>query len=152
MTERRRGALNEIVPGRLYQRGQILTWSLAKKRDLVLQNQIRWIVNFWPKLDPDLAELPLYGYLYVPLPDSAGIMQERIRRLAAFLAPSITENARALILCEAGVTRSLYFSTLLVREMEGIPGWEAWEAVEQRVPRTGLKPRMLAELRELGRP
>jgi hypothetical protein len=50
-----RGALNVVLDGVIYQRGQILTWQRAKKYAMLEEYNIRTVVNFWPKIDPDMA-------------------------------------------------------------------------------------------------
>lgn len=152
MAARTRGAVNEVVPGLVYQRAQVLTWTRERKRALFEAYRVGWVVNFWPKLDPDLADLPIRGYLYLPLPASAGVIQPYIVEMADHVAGLASPSSTVLVLCEAGKTRSVVFSALLARRLLGLSGPDALEHINRVVNATALKPGMVAFLNSLEAP
>lgn len=145
-----RCAVNEIVPDLVYQRGQVFTWPREQKLQLIQAYKISWIINFWPKIDPDLADMPvLRGYLFIPLHSSSHVLNDYVARLAAFVAKEIDPDHTALILCEAGKTRSVFFSALLAMQLLKISGPEALEHVRRIIPSESLKANMTLHLKGL---
>lgn len=136
-----RGALNVVLPGKVYQRGQILSWQRDKKYALLREYGIGTVVNFWPKLDPDMGEAPVDTYLHLACPRSEQVLEERVERAVPFVA-SLAARAPVLVLCEAGVTRSVYFCVRLVAELEGL-SLPAAHARVKGLLRTNLKGFML---------
>jgi hypothetical protein len=138
-----RCSVNEIVPGLVYQRGQIFTWPREQKKELLERYKIKWIVNFWPKaMDPDLSDVGLRGYLHIPLPDSALVLEPHVVDLALHLTTQIRPDSTCLVLCEAGKTRSVFFSALLLRHFQNLTGPEALQNICQLVPSECLKVNM----------
>lgn len=123
-----RADAKELIPGVLYQRGQILTWSLEDKKRLINRYGITMVVNFWSKVDPDMSNL-VPAYLHFPVSPSKEIMSERISRLSEYVTDGLASGERALVLCEAGVTRSMYFCVLVIRLWKELSGEEALDYV-----------------------
>jgi hypothetical protein len=144
-----RGALNVVLDGVIYQRGQILTWQRAKKYAMLEEYNIRTVVNFWPKIDPDMAEAPVDNYLLLFAPRSEQMLDPRMEA-AAVLVAGLTEEAPALVLCEAGVTRSVYFCVLVLSKILSISPKEALGRLEASgLSASGLKGFMLRRIEEL---
>jgi hypothetical protein len=141
LIERRRGVFNVIVPDRLYQRGQILTWTLESKRRAFSDVGITAYVNLWPKLDPDLALLDLDWYFQIPCPRSEQVLEARVisaaRSVANYLSDDLTR--RALVLCEAGRTRSVFFCILVKQCLHKQTMLESRANVLRAVPGHALK-------------
>ena len=139
-----RHKIHEIIPGKLYQRGQIMTWQPDVKQKIFEELGISIVVNFWPKIDYDLAIMPLDFYLYAPAMRSEQMLEDRMEILAMSIAQMLQEtNAAALILCEAGVTRSVFFSVLVVSYYMNCSLSEAYNIVEAILPKMKLKQFML---------
>lgn len=139
-----RSGLNEILPGKLYQRGQILTWQREKKYSILQEYGIRTVVNFWPKIDPDMGEAPVDNYLFLAAPRSLQMLERRMEK-GADLVANLAQTAPVLVLCEAGVTRSVYFCVLVLSRLEGLTLAAAYDRV-RGVIRTDLKPFMLTRI------
>jgi hypothetical protein len=138
-----RCSITTIVPDLVYQRGQIFTWPREQKKELLERYKIKWVVNFWPKaMDPDLSDVGLHGYLHIPLPDSAMVLEPYVIAMAEHLVTQIRPDATALILCEAGKTRSVFFAALLLRQFTNLSGSQALEQICQLVPSECLKVNM----------
>jgi hypothetical protein len=144
-----RRALNEVVPGKIYQRGQILSWSLADKRRLVKQNNISVVVNLWPKIDPDFSGDLVSWYMYMPVPRSKDMTSFMVRTAATAVARVLkkNKNSSTLVLCEAGKTRSVFFCVLLVSKLLDVSLKEAYERVTQTVPKHMMKKFMVDYVR-----
>ena len=152
LTMATRGSVNEIVTDRVYQRAQIFTWPLEQKKKLLDTYKIQWVVNFWPKVDSDLQNLPLKGYLFLPLPDSMMVVNKHVTDMADHLFTQIDEENRCLVLCEAGKTRSVFFSALLARLFLNLTGPEALAFIKNKVPSECLKYGMDQYLKRLENP
>ena len=137
--------VNVILPGQVYQRGQILSWSREDKLALLREYNIRVVVNFWPKLDPDFSGDVLDLYMYAPNSRSLGMLGNGNNVLAAAGSHYLKSKpgSAALILCEAGKTRSVFFCVLLLCNLLGVQLKEALAIVEQAVPNHSLKQFML---------
>lgn len=142
-----RSALNVIVPGKLYQRGQILSWQQDVKKQMMGERGISVVVNFWPKLDCDLYDLPVEVYLHIPAFRSHKMLESHIQTSAKYVADLIrNDNKGVLVLCEAGVTRSVYFCILVVSELHGIPIKEAYDYVKSKLPKISMKEFMMKKI------
>ncbi len=133
-----RNAIREIIPGKVYQRGQILTWQREKKYQIFEEYGIKFVVNFWPKMDADLAEAPLKGYLHIPATKSIEMLSPEIEQVA-LLVGTLCKRSPTLVLCEAGMTRSVYFCMLVASTTLGIRLEDAREYVLEKVSRTSIK-------------
>lgn len=126
----------------MYQRAQILSWQRPEKVQLFAELGIKVVVNFWPKLDPDLSDSGLGWYWYIPADRSMEMLEPRIHHAAEALARFLVlapPKTAALILCEAGKTRSVFFSALLIHHMEHVSLAEAHARVVEAVPTHSLK-------------
>lgn len=142
-----RGGINEIIPGRVYQRGQILTWQREKKYEVLSGLGVGTVVNFWPKQDPDLAESLVLNYLQISTVRSEMMLDNRIETVARAVA-ELSADSPTLILCEAGRTRSVYFCVLVVAEIQQMSLEDALTYVLARVGGTSLKGFMLDRIRK----
>jgi hypothetical protein len=140
-----RNVVNEIIPRQLYQRGQILTWQRWKKYEMLTEKGIKTVVNFWPKMDPDLAESPVVNYLQLSAVRSEQMLETRMEGAARWVA-RLAETAPVLVLCEAGKTRSVYFCVLLTSLLLEESLEDALEHVRGRVGAVSLKPGMLRRI------
>lgn len=140
MVERRRAAVNIILPKRVLQRGQIFTWTRDVKARFFQEHGITAVVNFWPKVDSDLGDLGLDWYWQISCPRSEQMLEERIMRAAACVSDYLTiPNTSVLVLCEAGKTRSVFFCILLVSVYKDISYAAAHTLVKKACPGIGLK-------------
>lgn len=145
-----RNSINTIIPGKLYQRGQILTWQREKKYAILREYGIQTVVNFWPKLDSDLGEAGI-NYLHFPAVQSSQMLDSRIE-LASRLVSQLCEQTPVLVVCEAGKTRSVYFCILVVSLILKCPLLEAKELVTKKLRGTSLKNFMLERFRQIKTP
>lgn len=138
-----RKRINTIISDKLYQRGQILTWPREDKLKLIEEKNIQIVVNFWPKIDPDLGELDVW-YLYIPTERSINMMKPNIFRIAKYISDKLSEEAgSALILCEAGKTRSVFFCGLILQYYWKSNRMEAYQQLNAHVPDHRLKKFMI---------
>jgi hypothetical protein len=106
---------------------------------------IKTVVNFWPKIDPDITESGITSYLYLPAVRSEQMLEPRIESAARYVSELCVGGA-VLALCEAGMTRSVYFCVLLASLLLEIPLIQAKDVVLGRIGRTSLKPCMLRRI------
>lgn len=134
-----RKAFNTIVPNRVYQRGQVLTWPREDKAHLIQNLNIQVVVNFWPKLDSDWGELPVW-YWHLPSNRAIGMLDPKMVHVADLLSNFLAaHNASALILCEAGKTRSVFFCTLLIKNLLQISYPDALKQMNAILPGHRMK-------------
>ena len=147
-----RKAINEVVIGKIYQRGQILTWPLQDKFDLLQTLNIKIVVNFWSKLDPDLSDAPIDLYIYMPKRRSIGMLDKDVEIAAKMVADLIKEkdDYAVLILCEAGKTRSVFFTILVDKYWFSIPLKVAYTYVNNIITKHSLKDFMIKYIEEGG--
>lgn len=118
-----RGEFYALVENRIYQRGQVLTWARERKYKRFKEMNIKGVVNLWGKMDPDMGEIGLDFYLHLPSDSSEESMRGENFQLAVESAASYLDhnrNSAVLILCEAGVTRSVFFAISLKALLLGI--------------------------------
>lgn len=143
-----RKAINTIIPNRVYQRGQVLTWPREDKAHLVQSMGVQVVVNFWPKLDPDWGEIPVW-YWHLPSNRAMGMLEPKMLSIAEHLAKFLEEyNTSALVLCEAGKTRSVFFSTLLVKHLRGVSYLDALAYMNYTLPNHRMKDFMVDWLKK----
>lgn len=142
--ERSRGNVNEIIPG-LLQRGKVLSWTREVKVKYFKEWGVNALVNFWPKIDNDLGEMDLDFYWQLSCPRSEGMLQSRMMFAAEVIADYIRLKPQrtALILCEAGKTRSVFFCILVVAIVQKLSYTDAKDLVLEAVGSTALKGFML---------
>lgn len=132
-----RAALNEIIPSRLYQRGQFLTWPHEQKRRTLDRHGVTIVVNLWAKVDPDLARDDT-GRVYLNWVCSPSELPPDADATVAYLAALLSrrespdEQARytepgtvfpvyrhcALIHCEAGRGRSVWLTARIAQALQ----------------------------------
>lgn len=135
-----RAGVNVIIPTKLLQRAQILTWTLDVKSLFIRQHRITAIVNFWPKIDPDASNLRLDMYYQVSCPDSNMMLLPHININAdAVCAYMGLPKKNVLVLCEAGKTRSVFFCVMLWQRLHNCTYEEAEKSVAQRIGSIDLK-------------
>jgi len=129
-----RKGVNEIWPKLIFQRGQIMSWSLPEKVKFFQIHNIGMVVNFWSKLDADMSEAGVI-YVYAPTPHSEDMLDEDKFILADYVANYIHSSSHkaVLILCEAGKTRSVFFTILVLSRAVNIPKLAAYRIVDSKV-------------------
>ena len=140
-----RSSVNTIIPDRVFQRGQIYTWQREVKVRQFRDWGVTAVVNFWPKVDPDLGDIGLDWYWQISCPRSEGMLDDRVQVAATSVISYLkgVRGSRVLVLCEAGKTRSVFFCVLLVAGLNKMSYVDALRYVEERVPGIALKRFML---------
>jgi len=143
--------VNEILEGRLWQRGQFLTASRSSKRATLDNLGIDVIVNLWTKPDPDLDARP-NERLYVHWPIHGTKVEDKflLRLMVKFIVRLIEHDHKVLIHCEAGVNRSIFLVTLVVAALEKISTENALELVRGRCGRIKMQAALEALLPQFG--
>jgi len=140
MIERTRAGAKEIILGKLYQRGQFLTWSRSQKDTFLAYYKINTIVNLWTKLDNEL--LPKSNdwlYIHWPIESHTLPAKDTMAYLLNMLVDFMHQEDRVLLVhCEAGVSRSIFLSVLLVARYYGWSGMHALGHVEKCCGRSKL--------------
>jgi len=144
---RQRKSVNTIVPGFVFQRAKILTWPKIEKEAFLSELNIKIVVNFWPKIDPDFGEMNIW-YWHMPTRRSIGMTDPSIIGAATHLANIIHKHETpALILCEAGKTRSVFFSALLCKHLLNLEYTDALCHIETAAPKHKMKKFMIEWLK-----
>jgi hypothetical protein len=132
----RRG-INEIVPGKLYQRGHMLTWPAADKHRMLDELGITVVVNLWLKVDPDLSG----RVIYINWPISGAAVPPDADAMTAFVSGLLSSGHVVLVHCEAGKNRSVWFCARLLRMAFGpsARGTNVLDLVKRKVPGTSLR-------------
>ena len=122
------------------------------KANLIQELNLTAIINFWPKIDPDLADLGLNWYWQLSCPRSEEMLLPHIEQAAKSVADYLTmKNTNVLVLCEAGKTRSVFFCVLVLGFLfEDDSYAQILERVKKAVPGTSLKGFMLDWFKENG--
>jgi len=137
---RTRSAFNTIIADQLYQRGQIYTWTLEAKKNALHDLGITAVINLWPKTDPDMANLNLDWYLQLYCPHSKDTLNPCVINAAKMAVDYLRlQNRKLLVLCEAGKTRSVFFSILVVKPLLQVNMTDATATVLAQVPSSSLK-------------
>jgi protein-tyrosine phosphatase len=142
-----RAGVNIVIPGKLYQRGHFLTWPAAQKHRLFKDTGITMVVNLWSKVDPDLSA-DQAGRIYLCWLCSPSAVPPDADRMTDAVASLIGGGHRALIHCEAGRGRSVWFSARVLAAVTGISGAEALEAIKVACPSYKLNPPLINDLKE----
>lgn len=137
-----RGQCNEIIPGKLYQRRQFITWSYKRKQSMLGDLNIRTVVNLWHKCDAELSN-PRRTYLHWPCPTS--VVPDDADEIVAWGVGRMRRGA-VLVHCEAGKGRSVWYAARLLSLHAGVPRSEALAYVYSRVPAAGVHPVLLEDL------
>lgn len=140
-----RASLNEVIPGKLYQRGQFLTWPHPQKWRLLEEYKITLVVNLWSKVDPDLST-NTHGRVYLNWVCSPSEVPENADLLIGIVASAIEQGFCALIHCEAGRGRSVWLSGKVLAEVENLAGKEALSRIEKAVPGHNLTDTLMRDL------
>jgi protein-tyrosine phosphatase len=141
----RAGAV-EIIPGKLYQRGQFLTWPAAQKRGLLDRMKVDTVVNLWSKVDPDLSSEKL-GFTYLCWLTSPSAVPEGADVLVEVVARRLEHGGCALVHCEAGRGRSVWLAARVFSRYTGCGRPAALDHVRQCVPGLKLTAALLEDLK-----
>jgi hypothetical protein len=144
----------EIIPGKLYQRGEIHHFSPDLKARGLAYYGITHAVALAPKWpDTDLVEWDpdIFGYTHMPITDGelkpgSGMA---LKVIAARMADDINAGGCVLSMCEAGRNRSGLMSALIVRKIFGMSGADALEYVQTQRPNALANEHFAEFLREL---
>lgn len=150
--ERKRAAINVVLADKIYQRGQIFTWTREAKTRAFNDFGLKAVINFWPKVDPDLADMGLDWYWQLSTPRSEGMLLPHIMQAAEAVAEYLRlKDRNVLVLCEAGKTRSVFFCVLVMAQLFPKNSYsECLEMVKKTVPGISLKGFMLDWIKEHG--
>lgn len=116
--------LHEIIPDKLYQRGQFIKFPLNIKLRELRRFGITIIVNLCNNVDEDLKK-SVKHYFHIPIPDSVMKNEKEILNAVNKVAGLIKNGERAIVHCNAGRNRSGLFNALLCMEILNISGEEA---------------------------
>lgn len=131
---------NEIIPGRLYQRGQFLTFDRKNKLAALEELDITLVVNLWTKPDPDLeGVMDKTMYLNWPIWASRIPNEETLECVVELISNHLKHSA-ALIHCEAGKGRSVFLSALVLAHVNRWDGEQVMKQINELVPGHRLTP------------
>lgn len=125
----------EIVPGKLYQRGEFMDFPREIKLSELRRRGIDIVINVWSKSDKEISE-EMFRYIHWPLPDGElrACDKQFLSGVAMWVVGDISDGHRVLVHCHAGRNRSALVSALLVRQLFGMSGAQAIEYVRERRP------------------
>lgn len=136
--------LNEIIPGKLYQRGQFMTFPVISKIQMLERYDIGMVVNLWYRPDPELHIKD--GLIYIHWPIGGGEVPFMDSHMINFLNDHLSNGTKVLVHCEAGVNRSIWLATRLVMKQEVLSGAEAFQIVSNAVGRTKVRSGLMVDL------
>lgn len=142
-----RGGVNTIIPGRLYQRANFLTWPYASKRAMLTRLEVDVVVNLWRPLDSDLADDGRGGervYLNVHMRGDAP--PPNAMALVRYLTDMLANGSRMLVHCEAGRNRSAWLCARLLMSAAGAAPLQAIGAVQECIPNAAINARLIADI------
>lgn len=128
--------LHEILPGRLYQRGNLSRWSAERKLAELQAVGITVVASVWNRDDLDFrAGLTGIEYRHCPMVDNAPPEDmTQVNALVNWIVMALTAGKRALVYCNAGRNRSAFINALVVQRRLGLSGIAAVEYVKQQRP------------------
>jgi len=127
----------EIIPGKLYQRGEFLKFSLEEKIAELDSKNITMIANLIGRRDDELAFREPYFYWHFPIPDGKltdSVKATLLEYSEIFTKQLKTTEKAALVHCHAGRNRSALFSALIAVQYLGISGKESIEYLREKRP------------------
>lgn len=139
-----RGGVNIVIPGKLYQRANMLKWPAAQKEKLLAELGITVVVNLWSKVDPDMSHGSRL-YLNYPM-TSLNVDEGTAATMTSAVARLIDAGHVVLVHCEAGRNRSVWFCTRLVMALENKGVREAGQLLYTLVPGAKLRPELAENL------
>jgi protein-tyrosine phosphatase len=120
----------EALPGQVYFAQRTQGMPLWQKFDLLARYNIGTVVNLWWDPDPDLANYNGIVYFHQSMPDGKTWEREELERLAVQVTARIVATKRAaLVQCYGGRNRSGLLAALIVRELTGCSGAEAYQRI-----------------------
>jgi len=125
--------VHTIIPGKLYQRGEFVKWSLKDKLKELQRLRVSIVVNLWNIPDVLLKDA-IPHYYHLPIPDSIVKDDKMLLKIVKEVANLIREGKAALVHCHAGRNRSGLFNALLCMNLLGMTGAAAVEHVRLRRP------------------
>lgn len=143
-----RASANEVVKGKLYQRGQFLTWPHAQKHRMLKEFGITFVVNLWSKVDPDLSATEL-DRVYLNWHCSPSEVPPNHEVLIDVIARAIEGGHVALIHCEAGRGRSVWLAARVMHKLNGMTGKEVLKEIERAVPNENLTDTLRRDIAQL---
>jgi predicted protein tyrosine phosphatase len=112
-----RAGVNEVLAGRLYQRGKFITWPQRQKREMLKELGVTLVVNLWSKIDSDL-EAESVGVTYLNHLASPSHVPAEADVVVEFIASMIKAGHAALIHCEAGRGRSVWLTARVAQALQ----------------------------------
>lgn len=112
-----RAGVNEVIPGKLYQRGKFITWPQRQKREMLKELGVTMVVNLWSKIDSDL-EAEEQGVTYLNYLASPSSVPRNAGALVSFITRMINEGHVVLIHCEAGRGRSVWLTAAVAQHLQ----------------------------------
>jgi hypothetical protein len=124
-----------------------LTWPAAQKQRLFRDIEATMVVNLWSKVDPDMST-DEQGRIYLCWLCSPSAVPEDADLMTRIVADLILSGHCALIHCEAGRGRSVWFSARVMAAVMDMPGSEALEEIKHLCPSYKLNPPLITDLME----
>lgn len=136
--------LKEIIPDKLYQRGQFVTFPWAAKMKMLEEYDIGMVVNLWARPDPELHTKQ--GLIYIHWPIGGGSPPFNSEAMIDLIESYMCSGTKVLVHCEAGVNRSIWLVSRLLAKHELLPGKEAFDIVKSRAGHTKVRDGLIQDL------
>ena len=136
--------LNTIIPGKLYQRGQFVTFPWSAKMQVLDKYDIGMVVNLWARPDPELHTRQ--GLIYIHWPIGGGEPPKNYHYMTDMIENYMRSGVKVLVHCEAGVNRSIWLVARLLAAYEQIDGSQALQRVSEAVGRVKVRQGLVTEL------
>ena len=151
-TEKRRHGVNEVIPGRLYQRANFLTWPYMDKKDMLSALSINVVVNLWRPIDSDMADhrrgTKHNDALYINWHMATDTPPSGADDLVRFLGALMRKEAVVLVHCEAGRNRSAWLCARLVGDLLNVDWKVALATVQRAVPKAAINRRLKKDVEQ----
>ena len=141
----------EIIPGRLYQRGEFRKFPMEVKEAELGTKNITMIANLYIHRDEQLYQREPYFYWHYPIPDNklTPRQKEDLLEYSSVFVNGIRDGQVALVHCHAGRNRSALFSTLIVMRLLEMNAEQAIEYVRTKRPNSLANPNFVEWLMEM---
>lgn len=136
--------LNEIIPGKLYQRSQFMTFPWNTKLEMLNRYDIGMVVNLWARPDPELHAKS--GLIYLHWPIGGGERPRLSDAMIELIDQALWDGVKVLIHCEAGVNRSIWLSAKVKARHQLTGGIQAFNSILDLVTRTKVRSGLMSDL------
>lgn len=149
-TEKRRNGVAEVIPGKLYQRANFLTWPYGQKKAMLDDLGVNVVVNLWRPVDSDMADnrpgTKHNDRIYLNWHMATNVAPSGGHAMVRFLGDLMRQGHVLLVHCEAGRNRSAWLCARLVKDALRVTPEHAIQIVTRAAPRIKISTELQADI------